>query len=303
MKKIISLFFAILCIGGHVFAQAHVGYTQKVKRIVPDVVASAVSTSLRLREDGTFQARVAGTGPAVPTGSVTFTAEQHGKPGIRVVSKPVVLDSAGTAAWKAGFKLPDPYEVAVQYSGDRNYFDNVSAPIPFDVTGSPDFNIILSSNNNSVTQGNTIQTGVTVNSLNGFQGEVKLECSSGSTLVNCSLDKDRLTFEADMQGDVASGGLTATVKTIPTVVKTLPAMFVAGLFMPVMYRGRRKYLSALLLCALCGVASFSGCMAARQYEQTDGTQPGTYSIAVTGRSGNKEHTAILNVVVVRSAGR
>ena len=182
----------------------------------------------------------------------------------------------------------------------------------------PDFTISASPATMTISAGQSAPFTVTVGGLNGFNSAVTLACSGLPVNSTCSF--------SNMSPTPASGGTTTSMMTINTSSNPyMPAQLMAGmpsggmygLLLPV----PALVLSAVLLFGFCrnkratrqfwsfhlaatlGLLVVSACLLAASgcgYNSNgsmNGTQRGTFTVMVTGTSGNLSHSTSVTLTV------
>jgi ABC-type Fe3+ transport system permease subunit len=129
-----------------------------------------------------------------------------------------------------------------------------------------------------------------VTSKNGFTGTVNFSCGSMPEKMTCGFGS------AFLIGQPKPISTTVTVTTVATSLATLSGLLLIGF-------GTRKRIarftrrSVMLGCILSTVVvAMAGC-GVNQYEQTDGTPKGTYTVQVIGTAGSLVHTQAVIITV------
>ena len=181
-----------------------------------------------------------------------------------------------------------------------------------EATPSPDFALASSASPQSINAGQTAAYQVTVSPIGGFAQSITLSCSGEPPFSNCTLPT--------AWSSSGLNALTATVN-VATTARTFAASHIVG---PHNRRGwsesalaafafgtlamcaaRARTLKAailrasisaampllfLLLLSACGSSGGGG-------STSTGTPPGTYSIAITGKSGSLSHSVTVTLIV------
>ncbi|MGH9680770.1 MAG: Ig-like domain-containing protein, partial [Candidatus Acidiferrales bacterium] len=240
----------------------------------------------------TFTATVTpASGTAVPTGTVSFLD------GANSLGAAVALDGAGKATLMISTLSVGSHTITATYSGDSNFAISWGT-VNQSVTG-PDFTVSVTQPPMAVTAGQSTTMTVGVAPLNGSTQSVSFRCNGLPTGATCSSTPVTLT-------GTGSQNATVTVQTTArSVVPVLPrapwvpagpaAIAVAGMaaLAWIASRTRRPRLRAVLACAvlLVAAAALTSCTSnGSSSGGSTGTPAGTYSISVTGTSGNDSHT-------------
>lgn len=229
---------------------------------------------------------------AGPTGEVRFTLAP--KSGEARISATVPIKD-GTATWSA-VPPAGTDTVAATYPGDMNYSaisaqTTVTALVP----ASPDFDFTLPSI--TIQAGQSFNGSIHVMSLNGFKGKVSFEVGQLPEKVTFSIPTSSIHVAPESDPSQAKGyAVSFAVGTQATVVASVAGLFFLGFFGIRRRPQRRKPYALLAILSIAVIGSAVGC-AGDRYMQTNGTQPGTYSIPITGTSGNLTHTHKLTLIV------
>jgi photosystem II stability/assembly factor-like uncharacterized protein len=206
---------------------------------------------------------------------------------------------------------PGSYTFYVWDLGSGGY----SNPFSVTLTGPPDFSFTVGAGQSTQTvnagQSATFTNVVTVNAINGFTGQVAVGCTSPAQATSCSVNPATLNA-----GQSASVMVTTTARgSVPPTFwnrriiswpRTLPIVVLVILLcwmLARMARTRRQRFAVGL--PLAGIMLFLalqaiGCGGGSSMPPPPppiGTQAGTYTITVTGTSGNLTHTTTLTLVV------
>jgi hypothetical protein len=198
-------------------------------------------------------------------------------------------------------------------SGALTVTDNVQgSPQVVNLTGTgADFSLASSPSSNTVQPGSAANYTLTVSHVGGFFGNaVKLTCSGMPAQTSCSLSPSAVTPGASAASSLLTITSTATVSQVtPKASRGAPIYAVwiqlqtIGLFGVVVVasksssrRMRGCVLAILLTMALLFMTSCAGGTGIGPTRQT-GTTPGTYTITVTGSSGNLQHSLPVTLIV------
>jgi hypothetical protein len=198
-------------------------------------------------------------------------------------------------------------------SGALTVTDNVQgSPQVVNLTGTgADFGLASSPNSDTVQPGSAANYTLTVSHIGGsFGNTVKLTCSGLPAQTSCSLSPSAVTPGASAASSTLTITSTATVSQVaPKASRGAPIYVVwiqlqtIGLFGVVVVASkssRRKMrgcvLAILLTMALLFMIGCAGGTGIGPTRQT-GTTPGTYTITVTGSSGNLQHSLPVTLIV------
>jgi hypothetical protein len=272
------------------------------------LVASA--SSISAGQKVTFTATVSGPSgnTTVPTGAVSF------KNGTTALGSGA-LDGTGTATFSTSSLATGSYNVTAVYSGDSTFAPSTSPAVPLTVTAAPppDFGVALAQSNVSITYGamGTINDGISVTALNGFNQAVALSCSGAPQFATCSVSPASVTPSGGTPG---ASTLTVMTNVAATAALTMPsssdrrgAMALAflgggGIFAFTFLRVRRIHSRfvqlGLLFCLLAGT-TLIGCGGSSSSNNNNGnnTPKGSYSIKVTATAGATTHSTVLALTV------
>jgi len=237
-----------------------------------------------------------------PTGLVTFQGDFEGGNEMYLVATTDPRgNSAGTASLTFAAIASGP--IGAYYQGDANYFISQSPSVPlfvFPAGTGPDFITQAGSTTLTVTApGQSATTGLTVVPSPGTNARVALTCALPSTMTEstCTISPSSVQL-TDQQISTSQVTITTTGPHTVASLGRRPNPFHPGggeivfaclalLLIPVLKRRPSLVISALLLTVLiagslsCGGGGGSG--GGGGGPVTDpGTQPGTYSVTVTG---------------------
>ncbi|HEY6375655.1 MAG TPA: Ig-like domain-containing protein [Edaphobacter sp.] len=272
-------------------AQTQNHYLQQVQKATPTLILTSTKNPSNINDGTAATIQISGTGPMVPSGTVTFSATEAGFIGtLANGSVTVPIDSAGKASWVFNLS-PGTYQLFASYSGDADYNPADATPISQQVIGPPDFTLTLDSGSLIVKQGSTWKGSLTATATNNFQGTITLSCDGGGSGMQC-LSGQPVQMNASGVSHFPVE-LTTTATTVTTLSTSLVLFFSGFGLSKKKDRYKRIYLSALLSLLLL----VAGCTAVR-YQQTDGTPRGSYKLTFVGQSGSLSH-AVTAVVVVQ----
>lgn len=199
-------------------------------------------------------------------------------------------------------------------SGSLTVSDSAQgSPQTADMTGTgSDFSLTSSSGSDTVTPGSTANYNLTVSSVGGsFAHPVKLTCSGLPAQTSCKLSPNVVTPGANTTTSALSITSTASAaQVLPAGSSRSTAIYAAwiqlqaiGLFgiMLAAPKGPTKkrrvlFLAALLTMALIFMTACAGGTGIAPLPQS-GTTPGTYTVTVTGTSGNLQHSLSVTLIV------
>lgn len=223
---------------------------------------------------------------------MTFTLTPAG--GGSAITATVPVESA-TATW-VGVPPTGTDTVVATYPGDGNYAPTsaqttISALAP----ASPDFDFTLPSV--TIQAGQSFNGSIQVKPLNGFNGTVSFTVGQLPQKVTFSIPSPSVELASnDDPSQANSYAVSFAVGTQATIVASAGGLLLFGFFGIRRRPHRRKPYVLLAILSAGVVASAVGC-AGDRYMQTNGTPPGTYTIPVTGTSGNLTHTRNLTLIV------
>jgi len=284
-----ALLTLLLALSAHGQA-SDASYQQSVSQAPTSLTISTSSSVVGLESPPTLTAAVAYPATGQTTGNVTFTVES----GSAVVATGTVgVNLTGLASWVPSLPAGS-YTIHAAYSGDSNLLGSVSGVINQTVLGPEDFS--LSSSPLSVAQGQSAAAPVSVTSINGFHGVISFTCATPTSEVDCGLLPGSISVPAPAGVTLPStsaGNVSLNVTTFPTTVQHAG---IAGAFLLSLLsfkRRKRRFVPASAALALL----LTGCGTGTRYVQHDGTPKGSYSITVTGTSGQLSHSQAVLVTV------
>jgi hypothetical protein len=298
MATFVFLLGALLPLDAHVAAgQKQTKYVQVVKRAPTSVSLSYSTPTVGVEQPVQFTARVAPALPSIPTGSVVFVATGT-RPGDTVTSPPILLDASGSAVWIGRYPSADAYAVSVDYSGDLNFLSSKSTAIPLTVL-SPDFQIVAP---DAVTihRGNFWIASISIESLNRFMGNIRLECGNIPVGMRCSFSPPDVGFTSQLDSSPSGTSNANSTITIQTFAKSsaLEGSAVVLIAICGLIRYERVRISAWAVGSVI-ICFLVGCSFGLHFLGPNGTQLGVYPIIISGSSGTITHTRVIRVTVVK----
>jgi len=280
--------------------------TQVVNAAAKASSTTSLTSSLNPSESGqsvTFTATVSGPSgnTTVPTGSVNFLD------GSTTLGN-TTLYSAGIATFSTVSLSAGSHAITAAYSGDANFTGSTSAVLTQSV-GTPAFTVGLNPATITISAGQSGTTTVSVTPVFGFNQQVSFSCSGLPASSTCTFAPSTVT-----PSSAIAATTSMTVATNVTALLSRPtsphqqrsraysqemlALLLLGLGGLVRFRRNWKgwILCAALIAAL-GTA-MSGCGGSKSGGGGSATTPrGTYTVTVTGTSGNLGPTATLTLIV------
>ena len=256
----------------------------------------------------TLTAIVDGQRTPAPTGQVAFLGPNNvSLPG--TVTYQTVTDSKGFPALQATLTYIPPSTEAVfaAYNGDSNYQGSQSQSIQI-VVQVPDFSLAANPASATVIARNSATYTLSVTGTNGFAGTVNVTCSLPAAAVACSANPP----------SVASGSPTTIMVSTTSHQLTLPTAYarrfgplllvVVVLALALLAFGSsvprlRWATSILFVVTLFVVFHAAGCAGGSTGggstgpPMLHGTQPGNYTVTITGTSGSLTHTTSVSLTV------
>jgi len=268
-----------------------------------DIFFGGGQFALEGKGDGTFQA---GSTPSPDCVLGSVAGDFNGDGHIDIAGNCLLLgngDGTFNADTNTGLVPEDQAVAAGDFNGDgRLDLVTVCATCTGDqlsifVQATPDFSVSAVSTSQTIMRGQTANYSLTVAPVNNFSQSVTFTCSGAPSGTTCTVTPTSVTLDGTKNSSVAvSISSTAMAGLLPLepANQTHSAAFAiwtilgpAGLivFLPIaseQHHGRRRVSRLGLLSLVCvGVAMF-GCGG----NSSNGTQPGTYTLTVTGTNSS-----------------
>jgi hypothetical protein len=153
----------------------------------------------------------------------------------------------------------------------------------------------------------TVQSGGTANyqlqviAATGFAGTVQLSCSNAPQDATCSLPQSSFQLTSGGSSNFAVNVSTTATQTATTSSAAYP-MFAALIFGGLFTLKRKGLRTYIVLAAFVGLLYLAGCggtsgTGGGGTGPTQTTTPGTYSLTLTGTSGNSTQSVTLTLIV------
>ena len=242
----------------------------------------------------TYTATVTG---ATPTGTVTFSS------GTTTLGKSNVTN--GVATLSASFATAGTYSVTASYSGDGNNQASTSSAQSVTVVA-PDYSLTANPNTATIKAGQTASFAISMTSVGGYSGTVKLSCGSLPAEATCTFSPATLTGS----GSVASSTLTVTT-TAPVAMLEHPGSSSTRIAVCVLLLGlclspgralrSRKQLIRLMMALLVAAGSsiwLTGCSSSPSTPKNPGTPTGMQAITVSAADSSSGPSHSLNLQLI-----
>ncbi len=275
------------------FSSASATLTQAVKLRPTTTALSSSSTDPTNPQQVTLISVVSWSGPATPTGMVTFTS------GSTVLGSTQV-DSIGVASLTVTLASSTESIVAT-YNGDASYASSASSATTIAAGPATQFTLQVSPSTLTLQSKQHVAVSVTLNSIAGFSDTLQLGCLGLPDAATCTFSTPQIKLAsngtATVQlfvdtGDPLGAGSTVAVSKRPapaTFLCLLPCLLGLGLGVK---RRRIRGSGLLIFLALISITFFAnGCSGL----QVSGTPAGSYTFKVTASgtgSGATESEAV-----------
>jgi hypothetical protein len=179
--------------------------------------------------------------------------------------------------------------------------------------GGSDFGITVTPTAVTVVAGNSTSVAISVSPLSGFSSGVSLTCTGLPTLSTCTASPGSVTPSGTTAATSTLNITTTRRSVVPPMGLRLPpgpgwiahpgvwllwVLLLLGLGGWAVRKSRPQWSWAALAIAALWIASFAACGAGGTgYVNPTGTPAGTYTITVTGTSGNLTHSASFSLTV------
>ncbi|HEX6908497.1 MAG TPA: hypothetical protein VF154_17905, partial [Terriglobales bacterium] len=277
-----------------------------------DVIASAAGTS------SASAGAMANSGPATTHffNELIFGAATNSsnilEPGDPFVPRVVTVNT--DLAEDHMVNVPDTYAATATITPGSNWVMQMatfkaaaqpSTPPPPPPPGG--FGLAASPATATVTAGSSASYTIAVSSQNGFGGTVALVCAGAPAGSQCSLNPGSVAAGASASLTVTTSGPSAQLRTLPghrapfyALWLLLPGITLAGAGWTAASRRRHAFM-LLLASGIIALLTFQlGCGGGGSSSPPPppgGTPPGTYTVTVTGTSGNMQVTTPVTLVV------
>lgn len=207
----------------------------------------------------------------------------------------VPLDEAGSGTYQSASLGPGVHYISASYSGATNLAASVSSVLVESIPSeAPDFSISLSPVNALVLVGGSVISDVTVQSINGFNRDVALACTTGTVQLTCTLQPANLLNGA--------GTSTLTVTLTASSRSSLPVSKIwmgitALIALPLLAAVRIKRANpACVVVALVLLAGAFGCGSPVPHG-SGSSQTVTVTASSRQSTGTIIHTVRMNVLI------
>ena len=278
----------------------------------------AASTTLLTITPGSLGAVLTATvnGPAAatvaPTGFITFldngAISYWGSLNQLVPASSGARASFALALSSEAFWANGANQITAVYSGDSTYLPSTSnaASVSVDQGGS-DFTLVAQNAQLALASGSAGTVGMSLKSINNFNGSVALTCAPSSSQFSCSVSPASTTLNG-----AASAALTI-IASLPGTTANLSqtprqkrgwfsdGAALAFCFLFALPLRRRRWISLLCLPLVMGGLWLAGCgggsVGGGSPPPVNGTPVGAYTVLVTGTANGIVHNAVVDVVV------
>jgi plastocyanin len=265
------------------------------------VAPSSTTTTLSISSANVNQAQAITYTAAVtgvnPTGTVTFSS------GTTTLGKGNVTN--GVATLSASFATAGTYSVTASYSGDANNQASTSSAQSITVVA-PDYTLNANPASATVKAGQTASFAISMTSVGGYSGTVKLSCGSLPAAATCTFSPATLT------GSGTSANSTLTITTTAPATAQLEhndrssarlavwAVLLGLCLSPRRVLRSRKHLArimAALLLTLGSLTYLAGCSSSSTPKDA-GTPLGTQTISVSAADSGSGPSHNLNIQLI-----
>jgi hypothetical protein len=242
-----------------------------------------------------------------PAGTVAFyngNLQISGTPTYTYVAGSIARPASLTATLSTSFTANG--SITAKYSGNVNYAASTSTAVTITLSSTPDFSLSASPTSFTITSpGQSGGTTVSASAIAGFTGTVTISCAlqSSMTYSTCTLSTNTLT-------PGGAGSLLSVATTAPSsalrpfnrprwFIPSAGALVAWFLLLLIPRKNRRLKLAfGLLVFALLAAALVAcGGGSSTTTQSNPGTPTGTYTVTVTGTSGQLSHSLNINATV------
>lgn len=209
-----------------------------------------------------------------------------------------VLDKTGTATYQSSSLTLGLHYITAFFPGTATQGASASPVLIENIpTDAPDFSMYLSPQSSVVRMGTSTQVRVNILALNQFGGNVGLSCSTGTPLLNCSLQPEAVQGGSGISTlMITASGTGNSVSSIPSRPAYAVALSSFAFILSFVFLRRRHRTSyVVLLSAILAVGIMLGCGSSPSGGKTNNF----YTVTVTASSGHPGpviiHVATLQV--------
>lgn len=268
------------------------------------LTVTSSATSIAPGQSVTLNSALSATlsGQPAPTGATTFYdgTTQIGSGGVGA--------SITTSDLAAG-----SHSITAVYSGDSHFNPNTSAAVTVTVAAPPppDFTFTAGASNLTVTKGSSGTLQFTVATNASLSASASFQCSGLPRESTCSFSPSNLTVGAGSSGtttltvQTTAASANARLRAGNSAVGKWGGIAAAGLLCLMIPRRKKRWLMIVVLLAIGGLASMTGCGGGSGSGTTTPTDPGTpagnstVTVTATAISGGTTitHTSTISLVV------
>jgi large repetitive protein len=257
--------------------------------------SSPAQLTINAGQSLTLQAKVQGTGPLLPTGTVQFLD------GVTAIGQPaqlqqVSLGAVPIAGTQASLQV-GTHTLSGHYSGDGTYTSLTSSAVT--VTVSQPFQLSTANPSESISPGHGATYSITLRGNNSFSGTVSLACSGAPRNVSCTVTPNTIRLSSTLTSSDASVSvslLSGQGLSLPYghgITSSRTVLLVAGLFVLLLpgFWKRWRLRSAILILSF-SIMAVSGCSTHTMVKTA------TYMFNVEATSGTATNSIPLTLTVV-----